>query len=225
MTTANEAALAAIDAAGGDVTKVPLDRAEEVLLHRHEKIIAAGLATFVEVGNSLAAIRSGKLYRQTHSTFEAYCKDRWGMGDRHARNVINAAEVGTMVPVENERQARELGGLEPDQAREVYARAVENSTGNPTAKSIRKARQEIAPRPLPLPQMSKRNLSIYTDPNRFINVMTTYGSNGGDLTRNQMEGLDWERLDRDAVPGYIANVDSTIRVLKKIRAKLTAVTE
>lgn len=144
---AAEKQMAAIDAAGGDITKVPLSRAEEARLRHQEEVVEQGLATFVEVGNALAAIRDGKLYRATHSTFEAYCKDRWGLGDRHARNIINAAEVGTMVPVANERQAREMVGLEPDEAREVFQKAMAETAGRPTAKSFREARDDIAPRP------------------------------------------------------------------------------
>lgn len=229
MTTANEKTLAAIDAANGDICKVPLDHDEEVRLVHQEQRIEAGrqlvLDGYQQIGEGLAAIQSGKLYRATHSTFEAYLADRWNLSASRGYQFIEAARVSTIVEMaglpapSNESQARELGPLEPDQQVEVYQRAIAETDGKPTAKSIRKARQEVVPRPLP--QMGKRNLSIYTDPNNFINVVT----HGDDLTRQQLEDLDWERLYRDAVPGYIANVDSTIRLLRKIRSKLTAVTE
>jgi hypothetical protein len=73
-----------------------------------EAKIEHGLRVFVETGQALRAIRDERLYRETHRTFEDYCRERWGFGDRRARYLMVAAEVGTMVPVSNERQAREL---------------------------------------------------------------------------------------------------------------------
>ena len=43
--------------------------------------IERGLETLVEVGNGLMQIRDGRLYQETHATFEEYCKERWdGIG-------------------------------------------------------------------------------------------------------------------------------------------------
>ncbi len=38
---------------------------------------AAFVQTFYEVGNALLQIRDERLYRQTHSTFEEYCREKW----------------------------------------------------------------------------------------------------------------------------------------------------
>jgi len=74
-----------------------------------EAVIERGLATFVEVGAALLEIRGHRLYRETHATFEDYCRERWSFTDRRARYLMEAAEIGTMVPnVGNERQARAL---------------------------------------------------------------------------------------------------------------------
>lgn len=152
---AAEKQLAAIDAAGGDITKVPLNREEEARLAHLEGIVEVGLQTFVEVGRAFAAIRAGQLYRQTHSTFAAYVKDRFGLSPSYAYRKMDAAEVAAIVSpigdIANEAQARELVGLEPEQAREVYQRAVAETAGRPTAKAIGNARQEIIPRRRPLP--------------------------------------------------------------------------
>ena len=53
-------------------------------LARHEQVIERGLATFVEVGEALSEIRDARLYRESHTTFEAYCRERWGFTDRRA---------------------------------------------------------------------------------------------------------------------------------------------
>ena len=46
-----------------------------------ELVIERGLKTFVEVGAALLGIRDGRLYRETHATFEDYCgSSRDGVG-------------------------------------------------------------------------------------------------------------------------------------------------
>jgi len=57
-----------------------LSTSEERSLADLETIIERGLATFVEVGTALLDIRRDRLYRETHETFEAYCRERWGFG-------------------------------------------------------------------------------------------------------------------------------------------------
>jgi hypothetical protein len=91
---------------------------------------------FQEVGLALREIRDARLYRETHPTFEGYCRERWDFSDRRARQFMDAAEIGTMVPVENERQARALAPLKDDE------KAVLEVWGNA------KARAEELDRPL-----------------------------------------------------------------------------
>jgi len=79
-----------------------------------EEVVERGLTTFVEVGNALLEIRDQRLYRETHSTFEAYCRERWGFVASRARQLIAAAKTVTVVTAAGlpapttERQAREL---------------------------------------------------------------------------------------------------------------------
>lgn len=112
-----------------------------------ERVIERGLHTFVEVGAALLTIRDERLYRAEHSTFDDYCRDRWQISDRRARQLMDAAQIGTTVPIANEAQARELTGLPAETQREVFAAATEATQGKPTASAIREARQSIAPRP------------------------------------------------------------------------------
>ena len=108
-----------------------------------EKVIERGLETFVQVGEALAEIRDRKLFRTEHPTFAEYCKAKWKMSDRRARQLMDAAEVtstiaksGTTVP-KSERQARPLATLPPAQRVEVWQKAVAASpTGQPTAKAV-----------------------------------------------------------------------------------------
>jgi hypothetical protein len=38
-------------------------------------------------------LRDRKLYRNTHASFEAYCRDRFGFQRRHSHQLIDAAQV------------------------------------------------------------------------------------------------------------------------------------
>ena len=59
-----------------------------------------GVAVFVEVGKALAKIRDGRLYRETHATFEAYCAERWGWSRVRAHQLIESSEVaGDVTPM------------------------------------------------------------------------------------------------------------------------------
>lgn len=122
--------------------------ATEVLsLEECEHQIQKGIS---EVGYYLAYIRNNRLYEQEHETFEDYCRERWGWSKRHANRQIDAANIiknlgpiGPKMPPEG--QLRELSGLEPEQQREVYRRAVDTAPdGQVTAKHIQSVREEIA---------------------------------------------------------------------------------
>ncbi len=114
-------------------------------LQTSEQIIESGLKTFVEVGNALMSIRDDRLYREQYPTFEAYCRERWRFTDARANQMIDAANITTMVvsaelqaPL-NERQARELSRLkEPEAIRETWQEVTSNNP-QPTARDIRQA--------------------------------------------------------------------------------------
>jgi hypothetical protein len=96
---------------------------ERFRLSELEIVIEGGLQTFVDVGLALGEIRDSRLYRETHATFEDYCLERWKFTGRRGRQLIAAAEIGTVVPVENEAQARELVPLLRDHGPEAVAEA------------------------------------------------------------------------------------------------------
>lgn len=131
-----------------------------------EQVVERGLATFVEVGQALMEIRDSRLYRETHGSFEDYCRERWQFSRRHANRLVQAAEVagvlGPMGPTSqprefldneatwgpkltrtmNERQARELAPLldQPETLRETWAEVVDLHP-EPTAADVREVVQ------------------------------------------------------------------------------------
>lgn len=112
-------------------------------LEQCEALIERGMKTFVQVGEALAAIRDSRLYRSTHPTFEAYCKERWGFSRIQAHRLIEASETVTALPMGNkitsERQARELAKVEPERRQQVVKQATESTGGKLTAKAITEA--------------------------------------------------------------------------------------
>lgn len=75
-------------------TEISILSSEEKLnLTTYEEIIEKGLKTFIEVGNALFEIKNNKLYRESFTTFEAYCKERWQLKRQRAYELIGAAEI------------------------------------------------------------------------------------------------------------------------------------
>lgn len=117
-----------------------------------ERKIGSGLQTFRDVGASLLEIRDARLYRQTHTSFEAYCNERWGMNRVRAYQLIDSAKVvntlGDPAALKNEAQARVMAPLGDTDARKVWAavevRAREESRPV-TAGLIRQVRSEVVP--------------------------------------------------------------------------------
>lgn len=108
-----------------------------------ERRIAAGLESFRDVCLALQTIRDDRLYRATHATFEDYCRERWGWSRQRGYQLVEAAEAIASLPAEcqpwltNERQARELSLVPPDERPEVLEKAAKS--GKVTAKAIREA--------------------------------------------------------------------------------------
>jgi hypothetical protein len=134
----------------------PISLAESKDLIRLESIVENGLQSFVVVGEALIEIRDRKLYRVEHATFAEYCKVKWKMSDRRARQLMGASEVvadvsksGTIVP-KSESQARPLNRLQPGQRAAAWQEAVESSpTGTPTAREVEVAVVKVKTRATP----------------------------------------------------------------------------
>lgn len=114
-----------------------------------ERTIERGLQTFVEVGTALMEIRDSRLYRDSHTTFEDYCRERWGFSRSRAHRLIEAAEVtsdllptGNILPT-SERQVRPLASLPAEDRATVWQAAVETApNGKVTAAHVERTVNE-----------------------------------------------------------------------------------
>lgn len=125
-------------------------------LQKLESIINEGLLTFIRVGSALREIRDRRLYRDTHSSFDSYCRERFGIGRHYAYRQIRGAQVTRLLgdvdscqhldrlPA-NEAQARPLTSLAPEEAREAWSLAIDLADGEqPTSVEVQEAVDLIA---------------------------------------------------------------------------------
>jgi hypothetical protein len=68
-------------------------------LGRLEAVVQDGLGAYVQVGDALAEIRDGHLYRDSHGSFETYARERWGVNissvDSPSQAIISASAPAT----------------------------------------------------------------------------------------------------------------------------------
>ena len=122
-------------------------------LERCEDVLRRGLATFFEVGQALLTIRVERLYRQDFSTFEVYCRERWGMGRTYAWHLTGAAERIRLLPQEskvpkpvNEFQVRPFLKLEADAFPKAWEQVIFSAKdGKITPEIVRRVVAELSP--------------------------------------------------------------------------------
>lgn len=128
-------------------------------LFRLEGNVERGLAAWFEAANAMHEIETRKLYRETHESFAAYCKERWNLGLPHVRTLIKSAKAtdslvtaGLPEPPST-TQALQLARLSPDKAQVAWRRALEASQGRPTAAIVKAEVEKLLP---PQPQRGAR---------------------------------------------------------------------
>ncbi len=133
-----------------DITTLPKDEGKR--FDYLENIVKKGMASFVEVGTALMIIKKEKLYCIIFSTFEEYCRIRWGFGHSYTNYLMRSARtvenIKTSTTVEvlptHESQLRPLTHLEPEQQKKVWKKAVETAPkGKVTAKHVQETVEEM----------------------------------------------------------------------------------
>lgn len=127
-------------------------------LMEHEKVIEQGLASFVDVGCALLAIKANKKYRAAgYSSFDDYCRGRWDFDRTYGHRLIVAAQIVEMLPIgniqpERESQVRPLTALPETERAEAWAEAVEEAGGGqPTAAAVAEVVERRKPLLVPKP--------------------------------------------------------------------------
>lgn len=77
-------------------------------LEELEQVIESGKLAYIAVGNALREIRDRKLYKESHKTFETYCRERWDLCRSSAYDYIKAANVGTTLQNQGEDAPKDV---------------------------------------------------------------------------------------------------------------------
>ena len=124
----------------------PLDEGEHSDLAVCEAAIGNLRTAFWAAGKALSAINQGRLYRETHPTFEEYCLDRWEMSRPQAYRLMEAWPLAeALSPIGdrtlNESQVRELLPVQAKHGQDaaVVVYAVVAEAGKVTAAALRGA--------------------------------------------------------------------------------------
>lgn len=147
----------------------PLSDTERAELAALDIAIKDGLRSWLSVGEQVGAhllrVRDARLYRESHATFEDYCRKQHSLSRKRAYDLVVFAEVremspkGDIGPPATERVARELAPLrkDPDLMREVWAEAVELHGPALTATQLRDVvRGPVLDPPAPPPRKDMR---------------------------------------------------------------------
>jgi hypothetical protein len=128
---------------------------EQAELARLETVIEKGLETFFEVGSALLDIREKRLYRQSHSTFADYCRERWTLSASYAHQLIDSVEVVNdlrksaradfQTLPKTEKVVRPLVNLTTEDRQTVWAQSCQKANGHPTAEQVAQTVKETVP--------------------------------------------------------------------------------
>lgn len=202
-----------------------------------EATIERGVRGYVEAGQALATIREARLYRETHATFEDYCRERWGWNRNRADQLITSAAAslqlegsGAPTPA-NEAQARELVGLPAEEAAHIMRTAAETGQ-NITARIIRETRVQItqpketqketpmpaAPSRLAIPQPPKYGGNRPKHNQVIGNVIVS--AQGLCIVADEIQALDGS-INNEEAASYASDLSRIIRSLKRVQQLLT----
>ena len=106
---------------------------------------------FWEAGSALAELKARELYRDSHKTFESYCRSRFGHSRQKAYFLMKAAEIyqhlstsGCQTLPSNERQIRPLSQLKPPEQQEAWRLAVAEAGGKtPNSRLVARIVEQI----------------------------------------------------------------------------------
>jgi len=138
----------------GRESRILKEERERVDRERLEKLTAQakrGLVAFADTGAALEEIQRDELWRLKAPTWAEWCRDTLGLTDRRVNQLMEAArtaktlkEAGCSLP-SSERVARELAGLKPEEAVEVWKEATADDP-QPTASKVAKVARKKKPK-------------------------------------------------------------------------------
>ena len=118
-------------------------------------------------GERFNRIRENKLYRETHNTWEQYCKEKWNLTSQRVGQLIQFAEISQLIKSEtqvsvlpqSETQTHPLNQLPPEEKIAAWNKAIESANGQqPTPDQVRAANN---PGPMQRKTTTEITIEIY----------------------------------------------------------------
>jgi hypothetical protein len=75
----------------------PLSAEERIRRRQLILVVERGLSQFLAVGAALLELRSSRLYRETHDTFESFCRETFGLARSTTDQVIRSASTAQLL--------------------------------------------------------------------------------------------------------------------------------
>jgi hypothetical protein len=75
----------------------PLTTEEKIRLQQLIRTVERGLSQFLAVGAALSELRSSRLYRETHDSFESFCRETFGLARSTTDQVIRSATAAQLL--------------------------------------------------------------------------------------------------------------------------------
>lgn len=131
-----------------------LSAPERSQLAKHEASLKHHFGTFKAAGEALVGIRDGRLYRETHDSFEQYCRGKWDMSKTQANRLIQAAQVVSNLEISTsskvverltEGAIRPLTSLKPATQKKVFQKILDKHPKEITARLVEETAREVAP--------------------------------------------------------------------------------
>ena len=130
------------------------DLTEEEQIERKDLETKVSCA-FFQAGRALQTLRDKRLYRNTHESFEEYCRDCFGHSRQRANYLICGAQIYEILTMSccqvlpaNEYQVRSLAILEPTKQAIAWNQAVENAEGKvPSSRLVREVVEKMKDKP------------------------------------------------------------------------------
>ncbi|HUX78200.1 MAG TPA: hypothetical protein VMW10_00420 [Alphaproteobacteria bacterium] len=185
---------------------------EKTELEELETVIKQDMGAFYRVGCALAKIRDSRLYRQTHDTFEEYCKDRLDMSLNYSERLMISAKVFEnikslpmgRVPA-NERQARPLTKLATAEAqREAWETVVETAPeGKITARHVSKVVFQIRAEFIENEVMKKAAKAKFIDKDEIVSLQFEEAFQHLFREIKNAKALRWRTTSKEAALQYV----------------------
>ena len=141
---------------------------ESARLIELEKVVVAGLQSWIEVGEALIEIRDSRLYRIEAGTFEEYCQSKFKIQKSYVYQLMTGSKVARDLSATadvSQKAIREIAKVAPEKRQEVFEKATATASGHvPTAREIKQVVEIVEAEESPKqvkPKLHNKGLSLW----------------------------------------------------------------